>query len=68
MFAGFSLHGFKPQIASTEGKTSGMSAIPALAHVLLTMVLVVTLSSRMKQWVSPAQKWIVCPCPNGQRP
>jgi hypothetical protein len=35
MFAGFSLHGFKPQIASTEGKTSGMSAVPALAHVHL---------------------------------
>lgn len=38
MFAGLSLHRFKPLIALTEGKTSGMSAIPALV-----MVLVVTL-------------------------
>jgi hypothetical protein len=35
---------------------------------LLVMVLVVTLSSRMTQWVSPVQKWIVCPCLNGPRP
>lgn len=35
---------------------------------LLTMVLVVTLSSRIIQWMSPAQKWIVCPCLHGQRP
>jgi hypothetical protein len=33
MFAGFSLHGFKPQIVSTEDKASGMSTMPALVHV-----------------------------------